>query len=204
MNGKKNDPNYPPAPNVIKGIVPTGGGSCIGQNEEISTDTVGMPRDDCFGSGGCGRYGDGSWANGRANYVNVNYGGSDPHPTATSRYAYYLAEIAAAGGAGSNSDILSDLSENGRPQCSNNQSVDPERRVVIAAGIDCAANAINGAQTNVPVKEFFKVFLTEPAGDDGTSPPRVDIWVEIVGSAGGSGGAGGNSGIFRDVVQLYR
>ncbi len=203
MNGEKNDPAYPPAPNVIKGIVPKGGGSCIGQNEEISTDTVGMPRDDCFGSNSCGRFGDGGWSAGRINYVNVNYGGTDPHPAATTRYAYYLAEIAAAGGAGSSSDILSGLSENGRPQCSNNQSSDPDRRVVIAAGIDCAANSINGAATNVPVKEFFKIFLTEPVGDDGTSPPRVDIWGEIIGSAGGLG-AGGNSGTFRDVVQLYR
>ncbi|SLN73308.1 hypothetical protein ROA7450_04113 [Roseovarius albus] len=203
MNGNRNDPDYPPAPNVIKGIVPKGGGSCIGQNEEISTDTLGLPRDTCFEAGTCSRYGDGNWAAGRVDYVDTNYGGVDPHPGAATRFQYYLDEIAASGGAASSSDILSGLSENGRPQCSNNQSADPERRVVIAAGIDCSANAINGAKTNVPVKEFFKIFLTEPVGDDGTSPPRLDIWGEIVGSAGGSGN-GGNSGLFRDVVQLYR
>lgn len=204
MNQRKNDADYPPAPNVIKGIVPKGG-KCIGQNEEISPDTLALPRDDCFGSGICNRFGDGVWTAGRVQYVYTNYGGVDPHPGATTRYEYYLAEIAAAGGAGSSTDILSGLSESGRPECSNNQSSDPGRRVVIAAGIDCAAYGINGAASNIPVEEFFEIFLTEPVGDDGTSPPRVDIWGEVVGSAGGDGsGTGATGGIFRDVVQLYR
>ena len=203
MNGKRNDPDYAPAPNVIKGIVPQGGGSCIGQNEQISPDTLGLPRDDCFGSGTCGRYGDGDWSTGRAAYVTANYGGADPHPGATTRYQYYKAEIGADGS--STSAILSGLSETGRPICSNHQSPDPDRRVVIAAGIDCTANPINGAAKDVPVKEFVKMFMTEPVGDDGLSPPKLDLWVEIVGSAGGAGiGAGTSGGIFRDVVQLYR
>ena len=103
MNGKKNDPDYAPAPNVIKGIVPKGGGSCIGSSEEESSDTVGLPRDDCFETGTCSRFGDGVWTNGRANYVATNYAGTDPSldaAAATTRYEYYLAEIAAAGGGG--------------------------------------------------------------------------------------------------------
>jgi len=204
MNSERNDPNFAPAPNVIKGIVPNGGGSCIGNNEEISPDTVGLPRDTCFGSGACSRYGDGNWAVGRADYVNINYAGTDPHPLATTRYAYYLAEIAAAGGPGSANAILSDLSETGRPQCSAHQSSDPKRRVIIAAGVDCVATPISGAATDVPVKEFVEIFLTEPVGDDGTSPPNVDIWGEVVGSAGGGVGGTGDAGIFRDLVQLYR
>jgi len=204
MNSKKNDPNYRPAPNVIKGIVPNGGGMCIGNNEAPSPDTAGLPHDDCFG-GGCTRYGDGNWTVGRANYVTVNYGGVDPHPAATTRYEYYLAEIAAAGGGSSSTGILSGLAETGRPMCSNNQSPDPERRVVIAAGIDCVANPINGHETDVPVKEFVELFITEPVGSDGGSPPTFDFWVEVIGSAGGAGGgAGGTGGTFRDVVQLYR
>ena len=209
MNGKKNDPLYPPAPNVIKGIVGKkkggGGAQCIGGNEQVSPDTVGLPRDTCFANGTCSRYGNGNWAAGRTNYVAVNYGGTDPHPGATTRYEYYLAEIAAAGGAGSGQSILSGLAETGRPQCSNNQSSDPERRVVIAAAIDCNANPVQGRTTNIPVKEFFRVFMTEPVGKDGASPPNLDLWVEVVGSAGGPGsGTGGTSGIFHDVVQLYR
>lgn len=204
MNGKRNNPNYRPAPNVIKGIVPNGGGSCIGNNEDPSPDTVGLPRDDCFNTGGCSRFGDGNWTAGRINYVDTNYGGVDPHPGASTRYEYYLAEINAAGGPGSNGAILSGLAETGRPICAPNQSVDPERRVIIVAAIDCVANPVSGSTTDVPVEEFVKVFLTEPAGDDGASPPTLDIWGEVIGSAGGGAAGTGDSGIFRDVVQLYR
>jgi len=205
MNGKKNNPDYAPAPNVIKGVVPQGGGTCIGNSEELSEDTLGLPHDDCFEGGTCERFGTGNWSAGRADYVDANYGGTDPHSGATTRYAYYLAEIAAAGGASSTANILTDLSETGRPQCSPHQSNDPERRVIIAAGIDCAANSISGAANNVPVKEFIKIFLTEPVGTTGTSPPQLNIWGEIIGTAGGNGGGGGGNGyVFHDVVQLYR
>lgn len=204
MNGKRNNPDYPPAPNVIKGIVPNGKGSCIGNSEELSPDTLGLPRDDCFESGGCARFGDGNWTAGRISYVDANYGGVDPHPGAATRFEYYLAEINAAGGPGGNGSILSGLAETGRPVCSPNQSVDVNRRVVIAAGIDCTANPVSGSATNVPVEEFVKVFLTEPVGDDGSSPPTLDIWGEVLGSAGGGAGGTGDAGIFRDVVQLYR
>ena len=203
--GERTNPVYAPAPNVIKGIIPNSGGSCIGGRERVSPNSVGLPRDACLVAGTCGRVGDGNWAAGRVNYVLRNYGGIDPHPTATTRYQYYLAEIARAGGAASRTAILTGRAETGRPICSNNQSNDPERRVVIAAGIDCTVNPINGSETGVPVEEFFRLFLTEPGGDDGTSPPRVDIWAEVVGSAGGGGsGTASENGIFRDVVQLYR
>jgi Flp pilus assembly protein TadG len=207
MNGKKNNPAYAPAPNVIKGIVPNGGGACIGGNPQASPDSVGLPRDGCFGSGTCGgngRFGDGNWSVGRAAYVSKNYGGGDPHPGATTRYNYYLAEIATHGGGGSTTPILAGRAETGRPQCSAQQSNDPDRRVVIAAAIDCQAHPITGRATNVPVEEFFRMFLTEPVGTDALSPPTLDLWVEVVGSAGGPGAGGGPGAIFHDVVQLYR
>jgi len=199
MNGKKNDPLYAPAPSVIKGIIPNGGGRCVGGNPQPSPDTVGLPRDDCFP--GCGRFGDGNWSVGRTNYDNTNYGGPVPIPT-TTRFEYYKAELAAANGG----PILTGRSETGLPMCATSTpSTDPERRVVIAAGIDCTANPIVGQTNNVPVQEFFRMFLTEPVGNDGNSPPTLDLWVEVVGSAGGPGaGSGGTGGVFRDVVQLYR
>lgn len=208
MNGKKNNPYYPPAPNVIKGIVPNGGGSCIGNNEQISPDTVGLPRDACFGSGTCpsGRFGDGNWAAGHAAYMATNYDpalGVIPNDVlnAVTRFELYKAELAwAAGG-----DILLNRDETGVPECSSQVSNEPEkRRNVIAAGINCLANPINGAETGVPVYEFVEMFLTEPVGDDGGSPPTLDLWVEIVGSAGGGTSGSGDAGIFRDVAQLYR
>lgn len=220
MNGKKNDPDYPPAPNVISGLRPAGGGSCIGQNEATAyPDTIPLPRDDCFAAGTCTRWGDGTWD--YATYIDTNHGngngvldaGEDSHLTAFpvdpkyagTRYETYLREIAygdsVAGGA-----ILSGQGwETGRPQCSSNMSARPERRVVIAAGIDCVTNPVNGNEVGVPVEEFFEVFLTEPVGDDGNSPPTLDLWVEVIGSAGGDGySSAGPGGIFRDVVQLYR
>lgn len=208
MKNDKNKAGFAPAPNVIKGIIKGGGGgnACINNNTQASPDTVGLPPDDCFP--GCGRYGDGVWSSGRANYETVNYAGSPPvgTGTATTRYQYYLAEIAAAGGATSTTSILpSGLSETGRPQCSSNQSSNVDRRTFVAAGIDCAANNIQGAATNIPVVEFFRMFMISPSTQSTSSPPSVDIYAEIIGSANsGGGGAGVPAGVFHDLVQLYR
>jgi Flp pilus assembly protein TadG len=200
MNGRRNNPDYAPAPNVIKGIVPNGGGSCI-NNARLSPNTLSLPRDDCFVSGTCGRFGDGVWSAGRTAYVQANYGTSDPHPEALTRYSYYLAEIAASG----SGPILTGRAETGRPICSSSSPAGPDRRVITVAGIDCAANSIRGAAQDVPVREFFKIFLTEPVGQDGSTPRRLDIWGEIIGSASETGtGATGSGGVVRDVVQLYR
>ena len=123
MNGKKNDPLYAPAPNVIKGVIPpTGGGGngnggggnqCLGNNVAINGDdadgdgvidaserrTMGLPEDTCFATGSCasndygGRVGDGVWDS--ATYVDVNHNGVWPTGTdsASTRYEMYLAEI---------------------------------------------------------------------------------------------------------------
>ena len=201
MNGKRNDANYRPAPNVVKGIVPAHGGMCIGNSEAVSPDTIALPRDGNLSP--TNRYGNGTWN--RAAYIATNHGGTDPVPAAGipgtfpgSRYEMYRAEIAKAAGG----NILTGRAETGRAQCASGASTDPERRVIVVAGIDCAANPVKGAATGVPVKEFYRIFLTEPAGQDGSSPPKLDIWGEVVGSASTSG-AGGTV-VFHDFVQLYR
>jgi hypothetical protein len=224
LKGEKNDPNYLPAPNVIKGIVANGGGPCVGQGNPGSIDTMALPKDTCFYSGTCAspssRFGDGVWD--YDGYIDYNHGnkngvldvGEDAHLTqysvnpkyAGTRYETYLREIQYGdSGVLPNYEILNGLAETGRPSCSPYQSIHPERRVVIAAGIDCIANPISGAQTGVPVEEFFELFLTEPVGTDGGSPAKLGLWVEIIGSAGDDGySAAGAGGLFRDVVQLYR
>lgn len=203
MKSEMNNPAYAPAANVIKGVKPKSGNSCNWNNVVATTDTMAIPRDDCFP--GCAPYGDGNWSAGRAAYVAKNYGGTDPHPGAQTRYQYYLAEIAAAGGTGSTSRILPPgRSESGRPMCSSNQDPDPERRVIIAAGVDCATNPISGRTTGVPVHQFVKMFLTEPVVDNGGGSSALDIYAEIIGSASGNGGSGGSAGVIHDVVQLYR
>ncbi len=212
MRGKRNQPEYGPGPHVIKGLInDTGGGGagsqCVGNSAVASPNSMPFPPDDCFasGCGGNGRLGDGTWSNGRAAYVAMNHDEIDPAPGKSTRYQMYLEEIKAAGGAAAMTPIINGKSETGRRQCSSTTVPDPERRVFIAAGIDCAANAINGAATNVPVKEFFKIFLMRPVGNSTTSPPSFDLWVEVVGSAGGNGaGSSTVDGRFRDVVELVR
>ncbi|MFN0114972.1 MAG: pilus assembly protein TadG-related protein [Paracoccaceae bacterium] len=203
MQNSRTDPIYAPAPNVIKGIRPRNG-NCNWNNTQPTTDTAAMPRDTCMISGSCAPYGDGNWSAGRTTYVSRNYGGADPHPAAPTRYDYYLAEIAAHGGGASSAAILTGRSETGRPMCTANQSPDPERRILIVAGIDCAANSIRGSASGVPVHQFVKMFITEPVVDNGSGPNSLDIYAEIVGSADTNGGAGTTAGIVRDVVQLYR
>lgn len=201
MKSEKNNPVYAPAPNVIKGIEPKNGGSCNWNQQQVTPDTLAIPRDDCFPA--CAPYGDGDWTAGRAAYVAANYGGADPHPTALTRYQYYLDEITAAGGPASGTSILTGRAETGRPMCSSNQYPDPERRVMIVAGIDCTANPINGSSTGLPVHQFVKMFITEPVVPNGTTN-GLDIYAEIIGSAYSGGGSGGTAGVIHDVVQLYR
>ncbi|MBF9028946.1 hypothetical protein HKCCE3408_00940 [Rhodobacterales bacterium HKCCE3408] len=226
MSGLRNNPAYAPGPHVVSGLIPGGGGGngngggggngnggggniCLGQNAAASPDTMAFPPDDCFATGTCpegsGRFGDGGWSAGRALYVNTNHGGIDPDMTAETRYELYLREIELAGGAGSSQPILSGLSETGRPQCASSMVPEPERRVFIAAAIDCVANPINGAETGVPVHQFVEVFLMRPVGDSTQSPPVFDLWVEIIGSAGGDGaGAGVTESVFHENVELVR
>ncbi|MCU4654271.1 Tad domain-containing protein [Roseibacterium sp. SDUM158016] len=201
LNSHRGDPRFGPAPNVISGVSITrrGNGQC--NIDQVEADdplyTVPLPADDCLISESCtgGRFGDGDFASGYANYVATNYGTAPEwfpdYPT--TRYGIYLAEIANA----IDGDVLTGRQETGAPVCNaENASADPERRVMIVAGIDCEANAVSGASTGVPVESWVRVFLLQPA-DNVTK----DIFVEILGSAGaGSGG----SGTVRDVVRLYR
>lgn len=213
----KNDSNYTVAPNIISGEIPRG--ACGWNNTSASTNSIGLPHDDCFAGGGCDRFGNGSWD--YDTYIDTNYGdgngtldaGEDAHLTphipadfAGTRYGVYVAEIEYAKTAGlPNGAILEDRDETGIAQCSSNVSTDPKRRVVIAAAIDCTANPIQGNTTNVPVEEWVEVFMVAPVGSGVGSPPSFDLWVEVMGVVGLSGfSSAGDGGVFRDVVQLYR
>ena len=219
LSNKKNDPAYAPGPHVVAGLQSNGGGQCLGNNTDPSDDTMAFPPDDCFDDGDCpnggGRFGDGIWSDGRNQYVNMNYGTppgalgtTDQFTTnfagdaVTTRFDYYKAEVE---NAGANSPILTGRSENGRPKCSQHDDDNVNRRVFIVAGIDCAANGINGAATGVPVEQFYEVFLLKPVGAGNGSPATFDLHVEVIGPAGGDGaGNADDAGIFRNVVELYR
>lgn len=209
--------NFAPAPNTIRGFVPDVKVTGPARNPTTTIDwckagsgtatSMAMPHDDSLSN--ATRFGTDTSFTGpeRTRYVAMNYAGVDPHPTARTRWAYYQAESEAHGGAGSRTAILSSLTperETGRAQCSAHQSSDYQRRVVVAAGVNCdpatGGTQIKGDTDNVPVEEFYDIFLTEPVGVTGGS--GMYIYGEVIGSVGGPGST--PTGVFHDVVQLYR
>lgn len=198
MQSEKNDINYRPAPNTVQGTAPSGG-SCR-RNNPPASDASPLPRDPEI-IAGASRFGSGNWD--RAGYVASNHGGSYPLGTDanSTRYEMYLAEIAAMPTNTPNVPLPLKTQETGLPQCHNLGPVsDPERRVLVAAAIDCSGlNSPTGSTTVIPL-EYVKVFMTEPVGATGND---FDIMVEVVDTAGGVGSAG-LTGVYQDFIQLYR
>ena len=88
-------------------------------------------------------------------------------------------------------------------------SDNPNRRVFIVAGINCdpsnGGTQINGAKQGVPVSEYYEVFLMQPVGTGNGGASNFDLFVEMIGPAGGDGaGSEDDGGIFRVVVELLR
>lgn len=113
--------------------------------------------------------------------------------------------------------------DDGLPQCSsvrNNATANANRRVLVIAGIDCppAPNNLTGDEDDVPVEQYYEVFLLAPARDDtgdtegpngngsnGSFAPQFQIFVEIIRPIGGeSNGSTVSNTAFRQLVQLYR
>lgn len=210
MQSLRTNPAYRPAPNTVQGTLPRRQGNgnaprpaCRGNNVEAS-DVMRLPRDNCIVSGSCGRFGDGNWN--RAAYVAMNHNGVYPAgtgPTST-RYAMYLAEIAAARSRTAPNNVpLPGKQETGAPQChALGPTSDPDRRTVVAAAIDCGANNIRGSTSNVVPLEYVQLFMTEPVAAPGGGDD-AEIMVEVIRSAGGLG-SGATVGTYREIVQLYR
>ncbi|WP_275411569.1 Tad domain-containing protein [Shimia biformata] len=205
LNSYRDFPAFGPAPNVISGMeVYTQGGGKTPQCHTTQADpgdpeyTVPLPVDDCFNSGGCprGRFGNGQFAAGYNEYVSTNYGTAPAWFPAypTTRYQMYLSEIA-----NSTNGAIAEMAgkqENGAAMCNaTNRSDDPERRVIVAAGIDCGRYDVRGNATGIPVDSWVKVFLIKPA-----DTVTKDVFVEVISGAQGNG----TSGILHDVIQLYR
>lgn len=206
LQGKKTDPNFAPAPNVIKGYKPQGGGSCIGNNPTPSN-VAELPKASCLLSGTCSgpspRFSDSPTVDeaGRQAYVQQNYtsvGMADKTGGATTRYQMYLNEIANSGG-GDILDTSAGLQESGRPMCHSGMSSNPDRRVLVAAAVDCSALPPGNA-SNAPVIDFYRIFLTNIAG----APEPNDVWVEVIEHVDPFSGGSPGSGFAHDFVQLYR
>jgi hypothetical protein len=192
MKNTNTDPNYAPAPNVVKGEQPNGN-AC---KTKMSGTSMPFPRDNCFMAaptpgagtgctnypavGGTPRYGDGNWA--RAQYWNTNHPGIAWPPAglsnASSRYDVYRYEIEHP------QQVSLPGDEQGGPACSTaapNLSRDRDRRVLYVAVVNCIEHAADITKGNVPVKAYAKVFITEPVGNtDWTNVSRAGLtWPTI-------------------------
>jgi hypothetical protein len=147
-----------------------------------------------------GRMGNGSWN--FATYWQVNHGADGRTPpvidgtTASnsdppSRYGVYRYEI--------DQGYVGDRSpggESGAPACYGGGVLSdvPDRRVLHSAIVNCQSlGLVGGAQTNVPVAAFGKLFLTLPL-----QRSQTDLYVELIGLV-----KPGDDGNF-EMVQLYR
>ncbi|MGR3662186.1 MAG: pilus assembly protein TadG-related protein [Paracoccaceae bacterium] len=244
LNGKKGNKDFAPAPNVIKGVKPKGGSCIRGNSEDTTdTIALPRDTCFSTGCGGNNRFGDGDWDRPdylNKNHDITTLGetpdrsGSDTHlPTlaadeakAGSRYAMYLREIkwgqtnpyskpiGDGPSTGAANILHPDLSESGLPQCSSATPGGPERRLIIAVGVDCENSPIpiKGRAKGVAPELYVQIFLTEPVGEDpqfnedgSKKAPKFNIYEEVVSFPDPIGsGAGGTSGKFHDIVQLYR
>jgi len=217
FKNKKNDPDYAPAANVVKGYA--GKKAC---STSANSDALGMPRDNCFESGACtesnGRIGTGNWDFVEYMKVNhnfmrqitiegttyrLNYSDHTVSPaTPPSRYDLYRWEIDTNCVPGKVTYGTANTPEEGTPQC---HSYGPsttvaDRRIIHAAVLNCgmieeSGESMSGRTGPLPVETFVKVFLTEPMGKGKDNI----IWGEIVGPV-----VQGDDAPSRDRVALTR
>ena len=208
MSGQRTNPAYRPAPNTVQGTRPTASGNGNGNNNSAicrannpaASNALPLPRDTGLSTNN--RFGNGSWN--RASYVATNHANIYPPGTSatSTRYRMYLAEITAARARTAPSNVpLPTRNETGAPMChASGPTSDPDRRIVIAAAIDCTSTPISGNTRNVVPLEYVKLFMTEPVRSAGSD---TDIVVEVVNTAGGVG-SGAITGVYNDFIQLYR
>ena len=86
----------------------------------------------------------------------------------------------------------------------NNFSLDPRRRVVVAAVVDCTAQEVKGNTKDVLATYFVETFISTPVKGDPNDQKKFDMWIEVVGPPLNSGASTVQNGIFRNLVQIYR
>ena len=181
------------APNVLTGETNILG-LCVPLGLAEAGDTS-LPADDCFDDGSCGLQGDGHWQLGREAYVNAHYDGTDPHPTAATRFEFYQAEIAASASTPTTPSLGGLLGGFTPQMCAPQDNLDPNRRLMVVAGIDCLSSTVNATGSVPPVQQFFEVFALGPAADG-------KLKVEITACLGRDCGTGNLDTEVRDIVRL--
>jgi Flp pilus assembly protein TadG len=229
-NGKKNDPDFRPGLNVVKGYTLASGNN--GCNATLdTTKAMALPLDTGFSQPTgwtAPRWGNGQWDCGA--YWDMNHGNRNgnttddagkpagcagPASTTISRYDMYRWEI-------DNSQIPNKVSatvlspgENGNPKAtpacyaggSSTLGDSPDRRILYAAILQCPTP--NGSADDLPVLSFVKMFITRPMSaqsntcknnDDDCETDAGDLFVEITGKVT----PGADDAVLHDIVQLYR
>ena len=204
------NPLFSAAPNILTGMT-SSGGACGLMSGQIDTslEDYALPADDCIETGACGIMGDGNWDTGRAAYVEAYYQGEEPFPAAKTRFEFYQKEIAtyADGGLALTADQLLDLlggqggllglvgNQQQADFCAPQQNMDPSRRLMVIAGIDCSSGAVDATVSAPPVQEFFEVFTLGPVRDG-------KLKVEISACLGGDCGKGNLDTEIHDIIRL--
>src|SRR6185369_3869533 len=87
-----------------------------------------------------------------------------------------------------------------------------DRRRISVAVVNCGANSVNGASTNVPVQKWIDVFLVEPSLNRGAASATIggtnyarsgtnagDIYVEVIGETTTAAGSTAGQVVRHDV-----
>ena len=94
------------------------------------------------------------------------------------------------------------------PHCAADESIDPRRRTIVAAVVDCGANAglLNGSTTTGTATWFVELFLPSVVGENDGVPSTSsdDFYVEVISGGLQNGSPSLADGAYRNLVQLYR
>lgn len=229
MSKNKNDTNYRPARNVVKGYT---GNGC---NTNLNAQAYGLPRDSCFATDTCmslgtssaGRMGAGDWdfvtylernhgspatvtvpisASGQTVSYAINYTTRTSAPAAPpSRYDVYRWEIDNNRIPNANGYNQANTKEKGAPQCHGGALSDtPDRRILYIAVLDCNALTASGELTGgngagTLPVTAFARVFLTEPVENG-SLGDATIFAEFNGVVD----PGRDGGVVHDQVQLYR
>ena len=190
-------------------------------------EVMGYPRDLCHAvslAGTCsgGIIGNGVWDVDAYFRVNYNWDSSqwvagtllDPTAGRVTRYDVYQWEMnnpAVPGSIDTPKNVTGGYRSYSSPVCRGsitpNPPTVPDRRRISVAVVNCNAQDLRGAETDVQVRKWIDVFLVEPAIARGNGPGQRstngDIYVEVIGVTSSGGGAD-NTVTRRDVPYLIR
>ena len=190
-------------------------------------EVMGYPRDLCHAvslTGTCsgGIIGNGVWDVDAYFKVNYNWDHSqwvaqtllDPTAGQVTRYDVYQWEMnnpTILGSIDTQKSVSGGYTSYSSPVCRGsitpNPPTIPDRRRISVAVVNCNAQDLHGAETNVQVRKWVDVFLVEPAIARGNGPTQRstngDIYVEVI-SVTSSGGGEDNTVTRRDVPYLIR